>query len=375
MAKNRGHNEGTIYQRPDGRWCAQVSLSGHRLTHYAKTQRECREWLKTTLAQVSDGLTIESARTTLGGYLEKWMEASRSRFRPRTTYLYDGVIRQHIVPYIGDIKLKDLRPDHIQSLYTARMKDGVGVRTIHLMHAILHRALDQAMRWGLITRNPTDAVDKPSLKTGEMKVLEPGQVATLLEAARPGHQEALYYLAVTTGLREGELLGLRWSDLDWETGRLQVQRQLQYVPGQGKVFSEPKSSAGRRSIMLGATALEKLREHREHQHMQRLFAGDRWQENDLMFTCFHGGPIDPCNLLQSFKRLLKRAGLPEIRFHDLRHTAATLMLKEGVHPKIVQERLGHSNISLTLNTYSHIIPGMQEDAAKKLDAMFAALRP
>ena len=374
MAKNRGHNEGTIYQRADGRWCAQVSLNGHRLTHYAKTQRECREWLRTTLAQVDSGLTIEGARTTLGEYLDRWMEASQSRFRPRTTYLYAGIIRHHIAPYVGAIKLKDLRPDHIQSLYTTRMKDGVGVRTVHLMHAILHRALDQAVRRGLVTRNPTDAVDKPTSKTQEMKVLEPGQVTVLLEEAKAGHQEALYYLAVTTGLRQGELLGLRWADLDWETGRLQVQRQLQVVPGQGKVFCEPKSAAGRRSIVLGATALEKLREHREYQHTQRLFAGARWKENDLIFPCSLGTPADPQYLLQTFKRLLKKAGLPEIRFHDLRHTAATLMLQQGVHPKIVQERLGHSNISLTLNTYSHIIPGMQEDAAKKLDAMLKGLQ-
>ncbi len=374
MTKHRAHNEGTVYQRPDGRWCAQVSLDGRRLTHYAKTQRQCREWLKTTLAQVDEGLTIEGARATLGEYLEKWLETVKPSLRPKTWKQYSQIVRQHIIPQLGSIKLKDLRPDHIQSHYTARQAAGAGVRTVRLTHAILHHALAQALKWGLVTRNPADAVDKPKLGHEEMKVLNAEQVRALLNAAKGERLEALYYLAVTTGLRQGELLGLRWSDLDWKTGKLQVQRQLQYIAGQGRVFSEPKSAAGRRSISLGSATLERLREHRESQELRRLFAGDRWQENDLIFPSTIGTSIEPRNLLRHFKSLLAKAGLPEIRFHDLRHTAATLMLQQGVHPKVVQERLGHSSITLTLDTYSHVLPGLQEDVAEKLDALFGGLQ-
>jgi integrase len=371
MAKNRGHNEGTIYQRADGRWCAQVSLNGHRLTHYGKTQRECREWLKETIAQVDSGLTIEGAKVTLGEYLEKWLETVSPRLRPKSIKLYANAIRRHITPHIGAIKLKDLRPDHIQSLYSSRQAAGAGAQTIHIVHAVLHRSLAQALRWGLVTRNPADAVDKPKLVREEMRVLTPEQVRVLLEAAQGDRLGALYYLAVTTGLREGELLGLRWSDLDWKTGKLQIQRQVQHLTGRGKVFTEPKSASGRRSIILGPIALERLRDHLEDQEARRILAGARWQEYGLIFTSTIGTPIESRVLVDLFKKLLDKAGLPKIRFHDLRHTAATLMLQQGVHPKVVQERLGHSNIGLTLNTYSHVLPGMQQDAAEKLDALFA----
>ncbi len=369
MAKNRGHNEGTIYQRPDGRWCAQVSLSGRRLTHYAKTQRDCRDWLKETIAQVDSGLTIEGARTTLAEYLGKWLEIAKPSLRPNTSIQYTWIVRQYITPEIGSIRLKDLRPDHIQALLSDNLEAGVGVRTIQLIHAVLHRALVQALKWGLVGRNPADAVEKPRAARQEMRVLDPAQVLVLLNAAPDTYWEALLYLAVTTGLRQAELLGLCWTDLDWQTGELKVQRQSQYIIGQGFVFSEPKSAAGRRLVVLGDVALGKLRKHHEAQDEQRAKAGERWREKGLIFATHLGTPMHPRNLRVSFGKLLVKAGLPRVRFHDLRHTAATLMLQQGVHPKVVQERLGHANINLTLGTYSHVLPGMQGDAAHKLDTL------
>jgi integrase len=194
-------------------------------------------------------------------------------------------------------------------------------------------------------------------------------VQTLLLAVRGTRYEALYLLAVTTGLREGELLGLKWSDLDWITRNLSIQRQLQRLSGQGMVFSEPKSASGRRVIALGSATIEKLREHYKHQQLERLAAGERWIENDLIFPTIIGTPNEGSNLIRSFKSLLRASNLPIIRFHDLRHTAATLMLQQGIHPKVVQERLGHSQISLTLDTYSHVLPNMQEEAAEKIDEL------
>jgi integrase len=369
MAKRRGNKEGSIYKRKDGRWCAQASLNGRRLTHYAKSQRECREWLKEIQDQIDEGLTIDGARATLGEYLLQWLETSKPSVRPKTWRQYSQIIRQHIVPDLGNIKLRDLRPDHIQAFYTAKLGAGTGARSVRLIHAVLHRALAQALKWSLITRNPASVVDKPKLKRIEMNIWNAQQVRTFLEVIDEDRLEALFYLAVTTGLREGELLGLLWTDLDWETARLQVQRQLQRIPRQGLVLVEPKSDAGRRPVSLGPIALDKLRKHRERQQQEQLFAGERWQEHNLIFTSTIGTPMDPRNLVRIFKALLQQAGLPDIRFHDLRHTAATLMLQQGVHPKVVQERLGHSSITLTLDTYSHVLPTLQEDAAAKLEGL------
>ncbi len=368
MAKKRAQNEGSIYKRKDGSWCAQVTVSGRRLTKYSKSQRECREWMKLTLAQIDSGITFSGANVSLAEYLEQWLQTVSPSVRPNTVFHYGQVVRMHIVPILGEIRLKDLRPDHIQGLYNRKSADGMSPRMVRLMHAILHRALNQALHMDLIPRNPTQATIKPKIPRKEMLTLTDSQVQTFLLAARGTRFEMIYLLALTTGLRAGELLGLRWTDLDWVSCRLQVKRQLQRLfGGQGLVFSEPKSSAGRRVIVLGRYTLEKLREHYNTQQLARQFAGDRWQENDLIFTSTIGTPLDLRNVYREYKGILKQASLPDLRFHDLRHTAATLMLQQGIHPKVVQERLGHSQISLTLDTYSHVLPSMQEDAAQKLD--------
>ncbi len=191
--------------------------------------------------------------------------------------------------------------------------------------------------------------------------------------AAKSRNAAYFYLAITTGLRQAELFGLKWSDLDWETLRLQVQRQVQRVRGNGLIFTDPKTATGRRVVILGKSTKTVLQNHLKRQQLERKFAGDKWIDNDLIFTSTIGTPVDHRNLFREFKKLLKEAGLPEIRFHDLRHTAATLMLQQNIHPKVVQERLGHSDISLTLNTYSHVLPGMQEEAAEKMDRLLTPI--
>jgi len=369
MAKKRGQNEGTIYKRKDGTWAAQVSIQGRRLTGYAKTQSEARAWLRKTLNQVDSGITFLGAQMELGKYLEQWLITVKTSVRPKTYDQYKQIVTNHIVPILGRIKLKDVRPDHVQSLYNTKLKSGTSNRTVRMIHAVLHVALNQALQMGIISRNPSDAVIKPKLIKKEMKTLTDTQVQTLLLAVRGTRYEALYLLAVTTGLREGELLGLKWSDLDWITRNLSIQRQLQRLSGQGMVFSEPKSASGRRVIALGSATIEKLREHYKHQQLERLAAGERWIENDLIFPTIIGTPNEGSNLIRNFKSLLRASNLPIIRFHDLRHTAATLMLQQGIHPKVVQERLGHSQISLTLDTYSHVLPNMQEEAAEKIDEL------
>jgi integrase len=327
MANKRGQNEGTIYKRNDGTWAAQVSIQGRRLTKYTKTQFETRTWLRTTLNQVDDGITFLGAQMELGKYLEQWLVTVKTSVRPKTYEQYKQIVTSHIVPILGHIKLKDVRPDHVQYLYNTKLKSGTSHRTVIMIHAVLHLALNQALKMGLIGRNPSDAVIKPKLIKKEMKTLTETQVQTLLLASRGTRHEVLYRLAVTTGLREGELLGLKWADLDWVTRHVKIQRQLQWLSGQGLVFSEPKSAAGRRVIVLGTATIEKLREHYQRQQWERLAAGDRWVENDLVFPTTIGTPSNWRSLVRSFKNLLHTSNLPNIRFHDLRHTAATLMLQ------------------------------------------------
>ena len=309
---------------------------------------------------------MQSARMPLELYLGRWLETAKASVRPKTHYQYAQVVKQHIVPTLGRIKLQDLRPDHIQTLYTQKLATGASVRTVRLTHAVLHRALGRALKWGLLRRNPCDAVDKPQQVRKEMKTWNVEQVRVFLETARGHRSEALFHLAVHTGLRQGELLGLRWSDLDWKTGALRVQRQMQRVPGQGKTFVEPKTAAGRRSIVLDAIVLSKLREHGRRQKEERLMAGGRWQDQDLMFSSTIGTPMEPDKILIQFKALQHQAGLPAIRFHDLRHTAATFLLELGTHPKVVQEILGHSDTSVTMNTYSHVTPKLQKEALQRV---------
>jgi integrase len=358
MAKRRGNKEGSIYKRKDGRWCAQVSVNGRRLTKYGKTQTEVREWLKETISQVDSGIVVTPQ--TLGEFLTAWLEAIKPSIRPNTYTTYKVQIVHHITPDLGEIKLRDLRADHIQRFYAAKLESGTGRSTVRMCHAVLHRALENAVKWGLLTRNVCVAVDKPKAKKTEMSVWDAKQVGRFLQAAQGHRWEALFYLAVTTGLRQSELMGLFWTDLDWEARKLHIQRQCYRG-----TLTELKRASSRRPVTLGEVAIEKLRERQEIQAREREFG--RWEEQGFIFTGHAGQPVEYTVLRDTFLRLTEAADLPQIRFHDLRHTAATLMLKEGIHPKVVSERLGHSNISITLNTYSHVLPSLQVDVADRLD--------
>jgi len=372
MSKKRSQGEGSIFKRKDGLWVAQMTIQGRHVSKYFKSQGECREWLRKIRTQVEDGLTFTNAQISLSVFLNEWLVLNSTSVRPKTSDQYKQIVRQHIMPDLGMIKLKDLNPRQIQALYSKKMESGTSARTVILIHAVLRRALNHALRLGMIGRNPALAVIRPKFKRKEMKTLSDSQVRTLLSFAEGDRFEVLFWLAVTTGLRQGELLGLKWSDVDWINRRLRIQRQLQRLSG-GLVFSEPKSAAGRRVIALGVTTVEKLRKHQDIQFGESRMAGSSWKENDMIFPSSTGTPMDPSNLYHNFKKLLIKAELPDVRFHDLRHTAATLMLQQGVHPKVVQERLGHSDISMTLNTYSHVLPVMQDEAAEKLDELLTPI--
>ena len=367
MAK-RAAGEGSVYKRGN-RWVAQVGSGKNREYKYFDTQREANAWRHKMVEQRRQGLVLTGSKVPLSKFLDDWLVVAENSVRPNTYLQYSQIVHQHIVPILGKILLKGLRPDHVQSLYTKKLASGTSPNTTRMIHAVLHRALNHALSLGLVIRNVSDVVTRPKVPHKEMKTLDDYQVRQLIQAAEGTRFQILFWIAVTTGLRQGEILGLKWSDIDWQTGRMQIQRQVQRRKGEGLVFCEPKSASGRRVITLGKATLERLRAYKERQYKEMLVAGDKWQDYNLIFPTPIGTPLDCSNVLKAYKKCLKEAGLPNLRFHDLRHTAATLMLQEGINPKIVQERLGHADISLTLNTYSHVLPSMQKEAAEKMDEL------
>jgi integrase len=368
--KRRGNSEGSIQQRQNGRWRVQVSIQGKRLSFSAKTRSECQQWLKNTQHQMDAGVTFVGAKQTLLEYLDGWLVSIKTVIRPHTWSQYSSGVHFHIAPILGNITLKDLQADMIQQFYEFKLKLGAGKRTVEILHSILHRALEQAVKMGIIGRNPTDATNPPRPSEKEMKFLDESQVSQLLLAAKGDRDEALYFLAIATGLRQSELLGLQWSDLDWQKQTLTVQRQAKREGRNDGYFAPLKTRSGRRTLVLGKKMIERLREHYDRQRLE-IRLGKNWKNLDLIFPSTTGTPQNQANLYRHFLGLVERAGLPRIRFHDLRHTAASLMLNHGVPVIIVSRRLGHSKVSITLDIYGHMFPEMQNEAAEMIDDLIS----
>jgi integrase len=366
----RGRGEGSIYQRTDGTWCATYSAgyaaSGKRVrkTIFGVTKEEVAKKLSKVQATRMDGTFVEPSRMRLSTLLERWVEdAARPSIRQTTYYSYKGIIKNHIDPRIGGTTLAILNPIHIQRLYADMERDGVGPRVRQLTHAVLRRALKQALRWGLIARNPCDAIDPPRVPKRQIAPLTTEQVQTFLEAAKGDRLYALNVVAIGTGMRLGEIFGLQWPDVDLKGRAINVRSTLIEINGK-LTLAEPKTPKSRRRIDLPQFVVDALTKHRV-QSVREGFAKEPW-----VFCNSTGGPLRRTHFhVNHFKPLLDAADLPAIRFHDLRHTSATLLLAAGVHPKVVQERLGHSQIGITLDTYSHVVPTMQLEAATKLDDM------
>jgi integrase len=314
------------------------------------------------------GLAFDAKNLMLGEYLDLWLEDSVKDTVRLTTYQgYERIVRLHIKPTLGRVKLDILTPAHLRGLYRDRLEAGLAPRMVQLVHTTLHKALKQAVADGLVPRNVAGAVKAPQPPGKETKPLAPEQARALLKAAREDRLETLYVLAVTTGMRQGEFLGLKWDDVDLETGTIQVRRTLSTTGG-GFRFTAPKTAKGRRSIKLPESALSSLRKHCEIQLEEKDRVTGLWKDHGLVFTTQVGTPISRQDLItRSFKPLLQRASLPNIRFHDLRHTCATLLLGRGVHAKLVQELLGHATISVTLDTYSHVLPSMGDRTATAME--------
>jgi integrase len=370
VKKRRGNGEGTIYKRKDGRYEARFTVhtaSGpKRKAIYGRTRAEVAEKLTKAMADRDQGVSFEASTITLGEYLRVWLEDSvKDRVKLATYEGYARMVRNHVSSVLGGVKLKNLTPPHLRRLYKEKLDSGLGTRSVQYIHTTLHKALKQAVADGLILRNVADSVKPPQLKRTEIKPLSPEQAKGFLETAGGDRFEALYVLAITAGLRQGEILGLKWEDIDLEGGKLQVRRTLY----KGN-FTAPKTAKSRRTVKLTARAVEALKRHREvHLEESERLEG-LWQDNGLVFTTQVGTPVNRHNLYgRNFKPLLEKAGLPHtVRFHDLRHTCATLLLSKNVNPKVVSEMLGHANVTVTLDTYSHVLPHMQDGAVDAMDS-------
>ena len=369
MAKKRGNGEGSIYRRKDGRWVGQYTVytaKGPKYRYiYGKTRAAVAEKLTKAMSDRNGGFFFDAGSLTVGEYLDRWLSDSvRGTVRVSTFERHEAIIRTHIKPSLGRVKLKQLTPTHVRGLHREKLDADLAPATVRKIHSTLHKALSQAVSDGLIPRNAAD-VNAPRPAPEEMRPLSEDEARAFLETAKAAGDrfEPLYVLAITTGLRRGELLGLRWDDVDLERGKLRVGRALVREGGQ-YIVGETKTRRGRRQVNLTPRTVNVLKAHRKRQLEERMRLSGLYEDHGLIFTTGIGTPVNPENLVKrSFKPLLKRAGLPKIRFHDLRHTCATLLLGRGVHPKIVQELLGHATIAMTLDTYSHYIPSMGDQAS------------
>jgi len=344
------------------------------------TKAEAEKRLSELLHQLDTGAFMRPGKTTVGDYLERWLaDYAQVNLAPRTFEGYRTIINGHLVPGLGQLPLTRLKPEHIQRYYSDMLlqgrADGNGAlspRTVRHHHMVLHKALDTAVKWGLLLRNPADAVTPPRCQQAQWHTLAEGGIHAMLDAAKATPYYALFYVALFTGMRRSEILALRWCDLDLAMCQASVHRALHQLHSGEIVVRPPKSAKGSRMVALTPSTALVLEEHREKQALEAALIGRTVKDDDFVFSTTEGEPFLPNRVTVAWRRLAGRLGMSNIRLHDARHSHASLLLKQGVHPKVVQERLGHSSITLTLDTYSHVAPGLQEAAARRFDEMLAA---
>lgn len=372
----RDYGTGSIVERADGTWQGRVDLGRgpdgrrRRPAFTGRTRREVQQAIARAIAERESGFGARpSERLSTAAYLEQWLgKSAPASLRPRTLAGYRSIARRHLVPGIGHVPLAKLNGAHVQELVNQLVAAGASPQTVRNVHAVLRRALGQAVRWGILSRNPAAAVDLPAARGFDVRALGVDDARAVLDAVRGDQLEPLVTLALATGLRQGEALAMRWADVELEAAQLTVRHTLHRAGG--SVFlAEPKTRRSRRTVTLPAFAVTALRRQRDwFQAQQRLLAGSDWQEGGYVFTTARGTPMHGSDVTRRLQRRLAAAELPRMRFHDLRHGAATLLLAQGVHPRVVMETLGHSTIAVTMNVYSHVVPALQREAADRLDA-------
>lgn len=373
MARKRGNGEGSLRKRPsDGLWEARITgTDGKPKSIYGKTRAIASAKMNAALHDQDRGITTpRNDKQTLATFLRSWLPLHAARIEQSTASRYREFIELHIIPSLGKTKLNDLTAHDLERLYAVKLKTH-SASTVKKIHLCLHLALEDALRKGLIVRNVCDLATVPKPPRARFEVWTQDEATTFLQAARGERLEALYVLALSVALRQGELFALKWRDMDLDTSALYVSGSVRRHTGLGRVLKAPKTATSRRRIRLPAYAVDALRRHKARQDEERALLGDEWEENDLVFANTIGRGLERQNLEpKNYYPLIERAGVPRIRFHDLRHTCATLLLRAGVHPKIVSEMLGHASIAITLDLYSHFLPDMQELAVSALDGIF-----
>jgi len=362
----RGNNSYSIvlslgYDPKAGRYKQQwVTVKG--------TKKDTEKRLAELLHQLDTGAYMKPGKTTVADYLNQWLvEYVKPNLSPRGFERYQGIITKHLIPNFSNIPLTQLRPEHLQKHYTSWLNNGLSARTVRYHHAVIHKALQVALTWGLVSRNVADGVNVPRIRRNEMQTWDEHEIFRFLEAAKDSPYYVLFYTALFTGMRRSELLALRWQDIDFIFSQVYVNRSLHHLKDGSYVFTQTKSAKSRRTIALSPSAILTLREYKENQVLERAMLGIPLKDDDLIFSTLEGNPLRPNTITRSWTTLAARAGVKVIRLHDARHTHASLMLKQGIHPKIVQERLGHASIQMTLDTYSHVVPGLQQAAAESFD--------
>jgi integrase len=371
----RGSGEGSIYRDADGRWRAVVDLgwsNGRRRRKYlsGRTRGEVVASIRQIQQALDSGLPISSGDRvpTVEEWLLFWLDnIAAARVRPSTLQGYRGYVINRIVPALGKHRLDRLQPEHLEMFYRRCAEAGLAPASVLQMHRILSRALKVALQRGRVARNVATLVDAPSVTRPEIVPLTPEEARQILTAADGTRLAARWSVALALGLRQGEALGLPWSAVDLDRGVLSVRQALQRQQGKGLVIVQPKTASGRRTLVLPEQLITALRVHRERQSAERETAGNLWQDSGMVFTTPFGTPIDPRNDHRNWQLLLDAAGVRRARLHDARHTAATLLLIQGVPARVVMQILGHSQITLTLGTYSHVVPELAHDAARRMN--------
>lgn len=356
---------------PSGLWRARITVAGKAHASYHKSQAEARKALDALRRRAADGLDMSADRVTIADYLARWLEDTAAlKLRPRTLEGYAQHVRDHLTPALGRLTLANLTPGHVQKMVGKLTAGGLSPATVQRIRATLRAALADAERKGMIGRNPARFVDLPKVERKHVEAMEPERAAAILEAVTGHRLEALYVLAMFTGMRQGELLGLPWKAVDLTAGSLTVTQALSRRKGGPPALAAPKTKRSVRTLPIPPAALAALRDHGERQRFEERTAAGGWQNSaGLVFVAQDGAPLDQSTATNGLRRCLAAAGLPRMRFHDLRHAYATLALASGANLREVQEGLGHADIGTTGNVYAHVSPATLRRVADNLEAL------
>ncbi len=368
----RGQNEGGCYQRKDGRWEASITLAvvngkPKRKSYYGKTKAQAMAAMRAARREREAGLPIDVPRQTVGQFLEAWLDDTvKPSKAPKTYASYAEVLRLHVIPTLGQHRLPALTPQHVAALLAAKQAAGLSPRRVHHIRAVLRTALNQAMRWGFVARNAAALTEPVRQEHREVVPFTVGEARTILAACDGARMGALFRVVLTLGLRQGEVLGLMWDDINLDGRTLRVRRALQRMEGR-LIVKEPKTAKSKRALKLPPSLVAALQGHRDRQAFERQAAGERWQEGGFVFTTTIGTPLDPRNVIRQWHALLAVAGVERREFHATRHTAVSVMIAQGVPLKVIQEVVGHSLLSTTADTYGHLTPAAFDEAAEAME--------